>query len=93
MKGDQIIKDIATTFNLNYWIGYQNKHYCSCRYSIVNNWFIEIFFNYNRWKVCYYTITKDYYRIQKSIILQSYIKNKRSRAKQLIAEILYYTNM
>lgn len=37
MKGDQIIKDIATTFNLNYWIGYQNKTYCSCRYTITKD--------------------------------------------------------
>lgn len=48
MKGDQIIKDISTTFNLKYRIGFQNKTYCSCRYKIIDNKFIEIYFRYNR---------------------------------------------
>lgn len=37
MKGDQIFKDIAITFNLNYRIGYQNKSYCSCRYTVIDD--------------------------------------------------------
>lgn len=48
MKGDQIIKDIATTFNLNYQIGFQEKIYCSSRYGIPNNGFLEIYFMRNR---------------------------------------------
>ena len=90
MKGDQIFKDIAITFNLNYRIGYQNKSYCSCRYTVIDDWFIELFFRHNRWKMLYYTQINGVYNVKKSIILPSYIKNKRNRVKQFIAEILYY---
>lgn len=90
MKGDRIIKDISTTFNLNYWIGFQDKNYCSCRYATTTKWFVEIFFKHNRWRIYYYTQINGVYGVKKSIILQSYIKNKRNRVKQFIAEILYY---
>ena len=90
MKGDQIIKDIATTFNLNYQIGFQEKIYCSSRYGIPNSGFLEIYFMCNRWSVYYYVQTKSTYYVKKSLILLSHIKNKRNRVKQFIAEILYY---